>query len=231
MCLSHLVLSPYPGSLVSLRLFSNLFPLSPWLPACFSPSLCPSLSLPSPHTIFFPSLPRPAPSPSARRLSEGADGVAGSRRRPQAGVSPDGPVGGVGVPRRHHDDQGAHLRVLLYLQEAGGLLELGGLVHVGHGHTHDRSSPHPKAFPRRALRGRVSRERGLRVLRPRPTLSGRGCGGKEGEAKYTSSRTTTCRVCFPPTQRAERVPPGCGRGGLAQAGPPGAGAQYLLPPP
>lgn len=138
MCLSHLVLSPYPGSLVSLRLFSNLFPLSPWLPACFSPSLCPSLSLPSPHTIFFPSLPRPAPSPSARRLSEGADGVAGSRRRPQAGVSPDGPVGGVGVPRRHHDDQGAHLRVLLYLQEAGGLLELGGLVHVGHGHTHDR---------------------------------------------------------------------------------------------
>lgn len=71
-------------------------------------------------------------------LSTGAGGIAGSRRRPREGVSPDGPVGGVGVPRRHHADQGAHLRVLLHLQEAGGRLELGGLVHVGHGHAHDR---------------------------------------------------------------------------------------------
>ena len=38
-------------------------------------------------------------------------------------------------------------------------------------------------------------------------------------------------MCFPPTQRAERVPRGCGPGGLARAGPPRAGAQYLLPPP
>ncbi|XP_064332719.1 collagen alpha-1(III) chain [Camelus dromedarius] len=28
-----------------------------------------------------------------------------------------------------------------------------------------------------------------------------GCGGKEGKVKNTSSETTTCRACFPPTQR------------------------------
>lgn len=99
--------------------------------------LCPaSVSFPSPT----PSSPPPllSPSPSARSLCAGGGGVAGSRRRPRAGVSPDGPVGGVGVPRRHHADQGAHLRVLLHLQEAGGRPELGGLVHICHGHAHDR---------------------------------------------------------------------------------------------
>lgn len=140
LCLSVLVLcliglAPLPLSLTVLTSAS----LALSLRACFSPSLCASLRASLPHAAPSFGPPRPSPPPLCPQSVCGGDGgIAGSRRRPRAGVSPDGPVGGVGVPRRHHADQGAHLRVLLHLQEAGGWPELGGLVHVGHGHAHDR---------------------------------------------------------------------------------------------
>lgn len=119
-CVCHTWLSRYPESRLCLFSYESGFSFVSLASVPESIALSP----PPHHHRPQPSPSRPH-SPLPAVCPAGAGGVAGSRRRPRAGVSPDGPVGGVGVPRPPPRRPGFHLRALLYLQEAGGRPEPG----------------------------------------------------------------------------------------------------------